>query len=96
MDGTSQTRRWQLSRILTDYYREPLCKFIGKPVPNTPFPNGNIASEFGPKLMTVDEERFRHARRNAAKVGAVFAAVVGVGIYGLMWRKGISGLQRGL
>ncbi|KAI7218411.1 hypothetical protein KC343_g8230, partial [Hortaea werneckii] len=58
---------------------EPLCKFIGKPVPNTPFPNGNIASEFGPKLMTVDEERFRRARRNAVKVGAVFAAVVGVG-----------------
>ena len=67
-------------------HREPLCKFIGKPVPNTPFPNGNIASEFGPKLMTVDGERFRRARRNAVKVGAVFAAVVGVGMYGLMWR----------
>ncbi|GCB21755.1 hypothetical protein AAWM_04640 [Aspergillus awamori] len=44
--------------------RAPLCSFLDLPVPNTEFPSGNIASEFSPKLMTVDEGRFQKAKQN--------------------------------
>ncbi|OJJ65681.1 hypothetical protein ASPBRDRAFT_79673 [Aspergillus brasiliensis CBS 101740] len=42
----------------------PLCSFLDLPVPNTAFPRGNIASEFIPKLMTMDKERLQKAKQN--------------------------------
>lgn len=44
--------------------RAPLCGFLDLPAPNTKFPKGNIASEFGPKLMTVDKGRLQRAKQN--------------------------------
>lgn len=48
--------------------RTSLCQFLGVPEPNVPFPNGNVAAEFGPKLLTVDNERFSKAASNACMV----------------------------
>ncbi|KAJ5610816.1 hypothetical protein N7510_007535 [Penicillium lagena] len=42
----------------------PLCSFLSLPEPDAPFPKGNIAAEFGPKLMTVDAARFNKAIKN--------------------------------
>ena len=63
--------------------REPLCKFLDKPIPKEEFPRGNVAAEFGPKLMEVDGRRFQEAKRNAAIVAASVVAVVAVAAWDL-------------
>ncbi|KAJ5713510.1 uncharacterized protein N7483_010691 [Penicillium malachiteum] len=42
----------------------PLCEFLDLARPDVPFPQGNTAPEFIPKLLTVDDARFRKATTN--------------------------------
>ncbi|HEY0739484.1 MAG TPA: sulfotransferase, partial [Herpetosiphonaceae bacterium] len=56
---------------------EPLCAFLGVPVPDKPFPHLNDTAEF----QQMVERRERKARRT---VGAA-ASLVALGIAGLVW-----------
>jgi len=60
-----------------------LCSFLEQPVPDEPFPEGNVAAEFYPKIMVIDKERFRHAYSNAA----MLATMVVLGVSAVMaWK----------
>ncbi|KAK8018663.1 hypothetical protein PG991_007853 [Apiospora marii] len=51
---------------------EPLCRFLGKPVPNEPFPNGNSSEEFKVRVEELYASFNRRADRNIAMaIGAV-------------------------
>lgn len=63
-------RHWERYGLLIDSFREPLCRFLEKPVPDGKFPEGNVAAEFGPKLMVKDKARFANARKNAFLLAA--------------------------
>lgn len=62
--------------------RTSLCQFLGVPEPNVPFPKGNIAAEFGPKLLTVDNERFSKAASNACIVVVLLISAMFVYLLG--------------
>lgn len=68
-------KREYLDWIVQDGW-SPLCQFLDKPIPKTDFPKSNLAAEFGPKLMTVDAERMRKAKRNASILGALLTLVI--------------------
>jgi hypothetical protein len=44
----------------------PLCEFLGKPVPEEPFPSGNVAQEFHGRIGRIMKTRFVRAMRNFA------------------------------
>lgn len=50
---------------------EPLCEFLGKEVPDQPFPNGNPTTEFAQRVGTTLMEYNQRAVRNMAIAGAV-------------------------
>lgn len=54
---------------------EPLCKFLGKPVPDEPFPNGNPTTEWVQRVGDTLMEYNQRAVRNMVVFGAV---VVGI------------------
>lgn len=56
-----QGREW-LDWTVQDGW-EPLCKFVGKPTPETPFPNENAVGGFAEKRLQLHQERFRRANR---------------------------------
>ena len=64
-------------------HREPLCKFPGKPVPSEAFPSGNVAADFGPKLMIVDARRMAEAYRSMFMVAAGLVVTAGALLLGL-------------
>ena len=53
---------------------EPLCRFLSKEVPKTPFPSGNVAGEFHGRIEGAMKKRFGRAVRNIAAI-----MVVGLG-----------------
>lgn len=60
---------------------EPLCKFLGVPVPDEPFPHENDRAEFQ------KFHRMLHITGNAIIAGAV--ALVGVAVaLGVRWARG--------
>lgn len=60
----------------------PLCKFLGKPVPQRAFPKGNIPDDFIKTVSIYRAEWVRRAERNMRIVGFVLVSIVvgGVGI----------------
>ncbi|KAK8085288.1 hypothetical protein PG997_006559 [Apiospora hydei] len=51
---------------------EPLCRFLEKPVPEEPFPNGNSSEEFKARIKELYAEFNRRADRNMAMtIGAI-------------------------
>jgi hypothetical protein len=61
---------------------EPLCKFLGDNVPDTPFPVGNDTKEMQALVRGLKEENDRAIRKNAVKVlGIVSAVVAGFGVW---------------
>ena len=59
--------------------REPLCAFLGKPVPEMPFPSGNATPAFLKKISERRKPQYRQARVNMAKtLGVVVAAAIAV------------------
>ncbi|KAK4888664.1 hypothetical protein LTR27_012450 [Elasticomyces elasticus] len=56
----------------------PLCKFLGKPVPDSPFPNINAAGNFEKRRGNLHMARSRRAWRRM--VGAGILATLGAGL----------------
>ncbi|KAJ3521965.1 hypothetical protein NM208_g13061 [Fusarium decemcellulare] len=53
---------------------EPLCEFLGKPIPDAPFPNGNKGSgQFQDNMEEATKDLVRNAMRNMA-ISSVFLA----------------------
>ena len=54
--------------------REPLCDFLGKEIPNIPFPTGNSPDAFMARIGKRRESQIRTAKRNGIMIiGTVFA-----------------------
>lgn len=62
---------------------EPLCKFLGKPVPKEPFPRVNDAAGFDGRVRAIMANHLTIAVCNMAWVSAV---LVSAGVY--LWRSG--------
>jgi len=63
--------------LTTSHHREPLCAFLGKPVPEEPFPDSNKGANFDARVMKLYEGRFKRAFRNVAVIlVGIVAAVV--------------------
>ena len=60
---------------------EPLCRFLGKEVPEQAFPNGNTPAQMFEKGRRLREREARRAWRN---IGVLLMAVTGVGIAGVL------------
>jgi hypothetical protein len=58
---------------------EPLCKFLGKPVPSVPFPHRNEATALEDAFVVLIQNAFKHAATNIAVV-VVVGAVVGAAV----------------
>ena len=52
---------------------EPLCAFLEVPIPDEPFPRGNIAQEFHERIEGALKPRLERGLRNAALVVGVIA-----------------------
>lgn len=52
--------------------RAPLCEFLGRPVPNRPFPSGNTPSVFQARMA----KGYAASRANASRNFSIFVAVV--------------------
>ncbi|KAM6537998.1 hypothetical protein FALCPG4_003887 [Fusarium falciforme] len=59
---------------------EPLCEFLGKPVPDEPFPHENAAVGWAGQEMKLDKRYIMGAVRNLAVLGAV-----GTGIWAVVY-----------
>lgn len=62
--------------MLMQTAREPLCKFLDKPIPDTPFPNENAVGGFAAKRASKHVKRTRRADRNIAIAGITAVATV--------------------
>ena len=61
--------------------REPLCDFLGKEMPNMPFPSGNAPDAFMARIGKRRESQIRTAKRNGMMiVGTVFAVGVALAL----------------
>jgi hypothetical protein len=65
---------------LTDGW-EPLCRFLGKEVPNVPFPRINEAADFQRKSNI----NVKIAAKRVLKKGAKISGIIGVVILGILW-----------
>lgn len=54
---------------------EPLCEFLGKPVPDVEFPNENNVDSFAQRRAKLHAARIARARRNMRLTGIVLVAV---------------------
>ncbi|KAJ7606809.1 efflux pump antibiotic resistance protein [Roridomyces roridus] len=59
---------------------EPLCKFLGKPVPDVPFPRVNEAAALREKIVMARRKGIRRAVQNVAG-GLFICVVVAFGLY---------------
>lgn len=57
----------------------PLCEFLGKPIPDEPFPHVNAAAGFAGQEMRIGKKYIMGALKNLAVLGVV-AAVAGAGL----------------
>lgn len=74
------------SREYIDWYVEegwePLCKFLDKPVPETPFPRGNAAKDFESKVARIIEGLIK-----SAAINMIVCATVTVGLAALAVKR---------
>ncbi|KAL8822963.1 MAG: hypothetical protein Q9191_006310 [Dirinaria sp. TL-2023a] len=57
---------------------EPLCKYLGKEIPETPFPSGNAPDAFMSRIRKRRETQVKTAKWNAALlVGTLFTVTLG-------------------
>jgi hypothetical protein len=61
---------------------EPLCEFLGKPIPNEPFPHINESAALKDWIVIITRRSLFNALRNSVLVGTVVSAVV----VGLFWK----------
>lgn len=60
---------------------EPICKFLDVPIPDEPFPTGNVADEFHQKIEGCLKPRFFRSFRNIA---LITMSTIGAGLYAYM------------
>ena len=60
---------------------EPLCEFLEKDVPQTPFPKGNTVNDLGNRLAVLHWKRLARAKRNATVVGASIVGLAATVLY---------------
>jgi len=60
---------------------EPLCKFLGKPIPKEPFPHVNEKAALKEWIGITTRRSMFNALRNIVLIGGTFSAVV----FGLYW-----------
>jgi hypothetical protein len=61
---------------------QPLCEFLGEPVPQTPFPFGNDTKEMQGIVRALKQNYDHVIRVNAMKLASIFAvAIAGFGIW---------------
>ncbi|KAI1346430.1 hypothetical protein F5Y01DRAFT_308270 [Xylaria sp. FL0043] len=60
---------------------EPLCEFLGKDVPQMPFPNGNTTNHLGNRLAALHRKRLAKAKRNAIVMGASVIGLAAMALY---------------
>lgn len=58
---------------------EPLCKFLGKPIPDSDFPNGNPPKAWAERIARKMKRHHDRAIRNMLIFGALSCVVVGLG-----------------
>lgn len=64
---------------------EPLCKFLGKPVPeNEPFPHANSAAGWSGQESTVAKRFLLGAAQTVVFLGATVVGVWAIGYYKLL------------
>ena len=61
---------------------EPLCAFLGKPIPKEPFPSGNVSQEFHNRIERAMKSRFIRAMRNIAVICFIGAGAAASGYFG--------------
>ena len=73
--------RWAVRLLIC--FREPLCRFLGKPTPNEPFPNGNTPKEYESRMGNLYLKGRAEAERNLRVVIGVLlgAAVAGASCF---------------
>jgi len=62
-------RYWPLAGFGTNVGREPLCKFLGKPIPDVPFPHGNGLKAFKATFNGYTTQRLKETTRNVLLIG---------------------------
>ncbi|KAL4800836.1 hypothetical protein BDV19DRAFT_383855 [Aspergillus venezuelensis] len=67
----------------------PLCKFLGKEVPDVPFPNGNPPKAWAERIAVTTRDYHRKAVRNMVLWGALVVGLTGVAV---ARRRGDGGL----
>lgn len=55
---------------------EPLCKFLGKPVPKGPFPSGNTSEEYNVRIQELYRSFNRRADRNLLMTIGIIGALL--------------------
>ncbi|KAJ6444599.1 acyl coA binding protein domain-containing protein [Purpureocillium lavendulum] len=76
----AQQKRDYLEWTVEDGW-EPLCRFLGKPVPGMPFPDGNKGSgQFQDNMQEATRDMVTNAIRNLG-ITVVGLTAVGVGVY---------------
>lgn len=66
---------------------EPLCEFLGKPVPDVPFPSANAGAEFAERVVEVMARRDQKAWRNLSVFAVGVLSVAGVAAHKLTPRE---------
>lgn len=57
---------------------EPLCRFLGKPIPDEPFPHANAAAGWAGQEMRIGNKYILGALRNVLVISTVVAGVWGL------------------
>lgn len=74
----SQGREW-LDWTVEDGW-ESLCAFLGKPVPDEEFPQGNASDAFNKRRAELHGKRRNRAKRNMAITAALATVVISAGL----------------
>ncbi|KAL4954352.1 hypothetical protein BDW69DRAFT_194080 [Aspergillus filifer] len=74
---------------------EPPCAFLGKEVPDVPFPNGNPPQAWAERIALTTKDYHRKALRNMLIWGAVVVGLTGVAVarrrgWNWSWRTGTA------
>ncbi|PYI06998.1 hypothetical protein BO78DRAFT_469493 [Aspergillus sclerotiicarbonarius CBS 121057] len=72
---------------------EPLCEFLGKEVPEEPFPRSNDPAAFRENVQSQVRPRVKQALTNCALAAGVVVTAVVLGVKGRVGHRAINGLS---
>lgn len=65
---------------------EPLCRFLGKPVPNEPFPHKNVRGKFMGDMIAT-HPLFQRLKKEVIISMSIITGVLGLGTYYCITRR---------